>query len=435
MAFEFFENAIETGMSQPVPNKWYRDLQQAFIKSAWCNTTSVELVGEQDIDLTTNDYYKYFTFTNVEAWVDTVVGQSSTGSKSGRDFVRLVFQDITHPLYEGRYYIVKNEYYISYFDDRVVDVDANLSVRRCNEWMRIIDPLTGALYQIPCVVDYDMTAASNRVTTPIITPNNHATVKVQQNATTNRLFTTNTRFILGNRPFKITGMQNVTKQFINNFEASMMQIDLFLDEIWEQDDLVNGIAYNGDYNYSIDLLGQDMELTTGATGTLYSKVALNGDTVERSVVWFTSNTEVVTIDNEGAYEVVGAVGESAAITVELEGNDEIYDSIIITVVDETAVTGEVVITPVFTFVREYETITFVVEGFYGGGLYTPDVITLTIPEGLSNYLTYTQNDNQISLTCLKRYSDSVELTVSIQCSDPAFTAEKTFSINLTSLLG
>lgn len=435
-ALPFFENSINSGMATTDPNQWYRGLQQAFISSAWDNTTSIRrIIGEQEINTTQDDYYQNFVFNDVEAWVDSVVGQSSTGSKTGRDFVRLIFEDINHPKLEGRYYIVDNQYYISYFDDRVVDVDANLSVRRCNEWMKIIDPMNGSIYQIPCVVDYDMSAPANKVTTPIITPNNHAVVKVQQNATTDRLFVTNARFILGNRPFKITGMQNATNQFINNNISSLMEIDLFLDEIWDKDDIVAGIADNGVYDYSVVIADGDMGLANGAQGSVYADIILNGEEVQRPIIWITSDDTVVTVDDSGQYRVVGEIGQMATITATLYGNEDVFDSVVITVVDVSTVQAEVVIDPAFSTIREHETIKFKVFGQYNGDLITPDNVVLTLPSQTNGYIAYTQNLNEFTLTCFKRNSQEIPFIFNISNETPEFIANKTINVKLTSLLG
>lgn len=434
MPFEMFETILSSSPSY-TPNNFYRELEQAFIDSQWENTTSLLTIQEQDVTLLQEDYFQDFTFEPIEVWVDTVVGQTSTGSKTGRDFLKLIFKDINHPKYEGRYYIVNNEYYISYFDNRVVDVDANLSVRRCNQWMKIIDPMNGSIYQIPVVVDYDMTASSNRVTSSVITPNNHASVKVQQNAFTDRLFKTNTRFILGGRPFKITGMQNATNQFINNDLASLMDIDLFLDEIWEQDNLEDGIAYNGTYDYIVDIGGQDMELIPNSTGQLYSSVLLNGEQVERIVLWNTSDENVVTVTQEGEYNVIGEVGQTAYITASLYGNEDIFDKINITIVDESMVQADVIIDPVITGIREYESVQITVLGLYNGLTVKPDNVTLSLDAEVYNYLNYTQNDNVFTLTCLKRCNNVIPMMFTISSTNPDYTVSKVVEIKLTSLLG
>ena len=434
MPFEMFNTILSTSPSY-TPNNFYRELEQAFIDSQWENTTSLLTVQEQDVTLLQEDYYQNFTFNPIEVWVDTVVGQTSTGSKTGKDFLKLIFRNINHPKYEGRYYIINNEYYISYFDNRIVDVDANLSVRRCNQWMKIVDPMNGSIYQIPVVVDYDMTASSNRVTSSIITPNNHASVKVQQNAFTDRLFKTNARFILGGRPFKITGMQNATNQFINNDLASLMDIDLFLDEIWEQDNLEDGVAYNGTYDYVVEISSQDMELTPNSEGQLYSNVLLNGESVERIVEWNSSDKEVIVIDESGRYNVVGEIGQTAFITASLYGNVDVYDRINITIIDESMIQADIIIDPIITSIREYESVQITVMGLYNGLIVKPDNVSLSLDTEVYNYLDYRQNDNVFILTCLKRCNSIVPLLFTINSTNPDYTVSKIIEIKLTSLLG
>ena len=436
MSFTYFDNAVGNDIATSDPDTWYRDLQQAFISSEWENTTSLRKIQEQDVTENQDDYYENFTFREVEAWVRNLISTSLTGSKSGRDFVGLVFEDINHEKLEGRYYIIDEQYYISYFDSRVVDVDANLSVRRCNEWMKIIDPLNGSIYKIPVVVDYDMSAPANKVTSYIITPNNHAVVKVQQNATTDRLFVTNARFILGNRPFKIAGMQNATNQFIDNNVSSLMEIDLFLDEIWDGDDIANGIADNGTYNYALEIVGEDMSLTDGTTGTLYTNITLNGNDVTKPVIWSSSNDKAVEIDENGVYTVDGHVGDEAIIKATLVGNENVYDTITITIADQSSIAPEVVIEPSFTSIREYETLVCTVYGFYNGELYNPNTVVVTIPDWVSDNLSYTQQGNEITFKCSRRYSGGViPITFDITSTSPAFTASKSVDIKLTSLLG
>lgn len=435
MGFDMFRAVALSSAASDTPDNYYRELEQAFIDSQWENTTSIKTISEQKIITLYDDYYQDFDFDSVEAWVATVVGQTSTGAKTGRDFLQLIFRDINHPKLEGRYYVIENEYYLSYFDNRVVDVDANLSVRRCNQWMRIIDPLNGAIFQIPAVVDYDMTASSNRISGAIITPNNHATVKVQQNAMTDRLFKTNARFILGGRAFKITGMQNATNQFINNDLASLMEIDLFLDEIWEQDNLIDGVAYNGDYHYVLNINGNDMELTQGISSQLFTKVLLNGEEVNRVVNWETSDDKVITISSDGEYNVIGEVGEEAYITASLYGNNDVFDTIKITIADSTIIQTEVIINPIFTTIREYESISFNVYGLYDGLLVAPDSVELTFNTDVNDYLSYQQNGNNFIFTCKKRSNTLISFSIRIISTSPIYDVTKDFEIKLTSMLG
>lgn len=435
MSFNFYTNALTNDMIVTKPSDWYNGIEQAFICSQWENTTSLREIQEQNVDWQEIDYFKDFTFSKEEVWVNTVVGQTSTGSKTGQDFLQIIFKNINHPKLQGRYYIIDNEYYISYFDNRIVDVDANLSVRRCNEWMRIIDPVNGSIYTIPAVVDYDMSAPSNRVSSAIITPNNHAVVKVQQNAMTDRLFKTNARFILGNRPFKITGMQNATNQFINNDLVSLMDIDLFLDEIWEQDDFENGVAYNGTYDYVLSTPHSVLNLTENSVGTMFVSVTLNGEPVNREIVYSTSNKDILLVNEQGEYTVVGEPNTSATITATILGNKNDFVTLEINVIDETQIVNDISLEPNFNSIKEKQTIEFKVYVISNGEQYVPEETVLTLSSEDSKYISYVQNNNEFILTCLKRKSTPIILSIAVSSTSPYYQLNKDFNVSLTSLLG
>ena len=303
--------------------------------------------------------------------------------------------------------------------------------------MKIIDPMTGALYQIPCVVDYDMSAPSNRVTNDIITPNNHAVVKVQQNAMTDRLFVTNKRFILGNRPFKITGMQNATNQFINNNVSSLMDIDLFLDEIWDKDDLINGIADNGEYNYtlSIDSIQNVMDLSEGSSGQFTATIQLNNKPVDRIVQWKTSDENIVSITSDGHYTINGTIGESAVITATLYNNADVFDEITIRIVDASELSLSINLAPEMLSIGEYQNISVMVMGLYNGELITPDEVQVILPPHVESFLTYQQNNNIITFTCLSRCRAPILVTYNIYIESLDRWATKETLVTLTSLLG
>ena len=434
MAYEFFQNAMNVGAIQ-TPTQYYRELEQAAIIDQWENTASLETVSEQDLD--ENGMFVEGAYTDVCVWVNSIVGEVSTGRKTGYDFLQLLFECIDHPLVMGRFYIIENQYYMSYYDNRVADVVAHLSVRRCNNRLKMIDPENGSVYSIPCIVDYDMAASSNKITTHIITPNNHAVVKVQQNADTNRLFKTNTRFILSGRPFKITGYQNATEQYVNGEPlVGLLEIDMFLDEIWDEDDLENGIAYNGTYNYGIDLVGagSTMELATGATGTLFADITLNGAEVDGSPVWSSSDEAVVLVDDSGNYSVVGEAGASATVRAAIDGNPDVYAEVEISVVAEETLTPSIYVDPIVDKIRQYDTITFTVTAVYGGVEYAPDVVSVTTTNP-NVTLTRQSMGNGFALTCNNRSTDPAEVVIEVENASPSFTASTTVSYDLVSILG
>ena len=86
-------------------------------------------------------------------------------------------------------------------------------------------------------------------------------------------------------------------------------------------------------------------------------------------------------------------------------------------------------------IREYETITIDVYGIYNGQRITPDSVNIVVPSDLTMYLSYELNNNQVTLTCNKRYSSIVDIVFEVECNEPEFSASKAVPIKLTSLLG
>lgn len=422
-------NTVQAGLTQ-APVQMYRDLEQAVILDQFYNTAVLKTVGEQAID--EEGYFIDNAFEDIEVWVNSIVGQTSSGSKTGFDFIQLLFASIDHPLIEGRYYIVENQYYISYYDNRVADVPAHLSVRRCNNYLRMIDPLNGSVYSIPCVVDYDMAASSNRIATAIITPNNHAVVKVQENKTTSRLFKTNTRFILGGRVFKISGYQNAINQFPDGAEIGMMDIDMFLDEAWDEDDFENGIAYNGTYDYEISIINGNIEAVSNSTGQLQTDITLNGIETTMPVLWSSSNEDVVTVDENGIYTVLGEEGTSADITAVIEGNTNVNSIITITVASEQTINPILIVNPNIDKIRQYETVTFTVTCLYGNVEYEPTSMSVSTT---NENITLENIDNTFTIKCLNKSNTNADINIFVSHINPDFDINETIDYKLVSMMG
>ena len=431
MSLPYFENALNGGYIQS-PNDYFRDLQQAAIDNLFDCTSARYTVQEQDA-------IGASTYHDIDVWLDYIVGTTSSGVKNGNDFTQLMFRDIDHETIQGLYYIFDNNYHISYFYNKHDGLEKALAVRRCNNAMRIVDPENGSVFSIPCVIDYDMTSPSQQVSSYIITPNNHAIVMVQGNTDTLRLFKLNTRYMFNGRPFKLLAYQNAILYDLQNQIPTLLYLDLYLDELHDKDDVENNLAYNGEYDYTIQIDADDMELTNGSTGTLTTTVSLNGLEAERNVLWESSNPEVVTINIGGQYQVVGDSGTSATITAILDGNTNIVSFITIQVVDEKVVQPLVTINPTFNKIRQYESITFSVEAVYGSVVVVPETIQISLAQGsqvLSNqYLTITQSGSQYIITANAIAPDPQILYVTVQSNSPSFQTIQQFTLNVVSMLG
>ena len=431
MPLPYFENSLNGGYAQN-PNDYFRDLQQAAIDGLFDCTSARYTVQEQD-------GIGIYTYHDIDVWLDYIVGTTSRGVKNGIDFTQLMFQDIDHETIQGLYYIFDNNYHISYFYNKYDGLEKALAVRKCNNAMRIVDPENGSIFSIPCVIDYDMASPSQQVSSYIITPNNHATVMVQGNEDTLRLFKLNTRYMFNGRPFKLLAYQNALLQDLLNQTPTLLYLDLYLDEIHDKDDIENGLAYNGEYDYAIQIDAENMELTNGSSGTLSVTVTLNGEEVERDVVWSTSDENTVSIDLAGKYTVVGSSGSSATITATLDGNTDVTSTITIQVVDSQVVQPLVVLNPTFSKIRQYESIDFIVKVMYGSTMAVPDNVTVSLSQDsqvLTNqYLTITQSGSQYTITANAISITPQTLYVSVQNASPNFQTTAQFTLNVVSMLG
>lgn len=414
------------------PNDYYRDLAQSFINQSWTNNAAKtpENGGEikEQAGIGSNEY------KIIDAWVKTTVGDVTTGMRDSGDFLKIYFRDIGHVVARGLYYQFYNSWWICNEFGHFSGIAQDCGLRRCNNVLKIVDPENGSMFSAPCVVDYDMSSPSVQVSRYILTPNNHATVMVQGNVNTLRLFKTNTRYVLSGRPFKLYGYQNALNLNLTTDYDTLLYLDLYLDEIHDGDDLVNGVAYNGDYNYKAKINSTDMTLSAGSTGALTVDVVLNGKEVDRPVVWKTSDCKVATIDQNGNYAVVGEVGQSADITVMLSGNEAVTDSIKITV-GEQVVEPEIYLDPAFNKIREYQTIEFKVKVSVGGKEIEPDTVGVSLENNGNEYLGITQTTSGWKMTCYKRSSIPIAVLVDVTSLSHNINKTAKFDIQAVSMMG
>ena len=344
MANKFFENEMIMGMCM-APNDAYRGTQQAFIDDQWENTAVETVVEEQD-------YIGADTFHKIHVWMSKVIGTTTTFMKNGTDYRSLMYKELDYFPERGTYFKYDNNYWISDFVNPSDGVVGGNTIRRCTNFLRIVDPENGSIFTAPCVLDYDMTSPSVQVSNAIITPNNHAIVIVQANSDTMRLFTYNKRFIIGGRAFKLIAYQNALMANVEDKEPTILYLDLSLDELHDGDDLVNQVANNGVYDYAIVLNHSDFTIPdTAESIDIVAYATLNGEQIDRPILWCSSNDSVVTIKN-GKLQVVGK--GVATLRAWLKGNYEVYAEVKVTVADKQEIVPIVTMENAFDSIRQFE---------------------------------------------------------------------------------
>lgn len=424
MALRFFNNVVDCEIDT-VPDTMYRNIQQEYINAQWENTTALYTVEEQE-DIGIDNY------SDLQVWLVPTVSDTSTGMKDVRDFNKLIFKDINHKVKRGLMYKFDDCYWIVHSYSVYDGVVQDCGVRRCNNILKIVDPQNGSIFTIPCVVDYDMAASTVKVTKYVLTPSNHAVVLVQGNPDTLRLFTTNSRFMLSGRPFKLYGYQNAVEYSLDDRNSTLLYLDLYLDEFRDGDNIEEGIALNEIYDYSISINSEDLLLSKNTIGVLSANVLLNGKEVQRNIIWESDNKNVVYIDDLGGFTVNGEVGQTAIIKATLEGNSAVFDIITLTV-GENGEDIKITLNPDFNKIRQYSTINFAIEVYYNGILLTEGLDINCSTD--SRIFTIFKNEDIYSLTSNGISSENQYINISVSSENPAFTEQVSIPIKAVSMLG
>lgn len=423
MAFKFFDNAIING-AQPMPDEMYREQQQQYILEQWDNTSALVTVQEQQG--LGSDEYKC-----LEVWIDSTIADTTTGQKLPYDFNKIVFKDINHTTMWGLMYKFENNYWIVHSYTPWDGVVQSCGIRRCNNRLKIIDPENGAIFSVPCVVNYDMAASSLKVSRYINTPSNHATVMVQGNEDTLRLFKTNTRYMLSGRPFKLLGYQNAVEHDLTLQHDTLLYLELYLDELHDGDDIVTGVADNGKYEYSLNI-SEDIQAIKSATGKINTTVLLNGNEVSRDIVWDYDNT-IINIADDGSYTIVGNVGNKTTITAYLKGNPDVNAQCVVEVVETSADVWSIDTEPEISIIKQYESID-VTYTLYKNNV-KQDNITVGINVNSDNISITSMGVNTYKFTGVKISSEPVEYSIEAKDINGDIVYTETKSIAVTSMLG
>lgn len=420
MPFNLFDLSLRTGMTQK-PNDHYRELQQAVQDAQWENTSAK--TPEKDGKVLEQDGIGLSTYHEVEAWVYPATEASVTAQRNSGDFIHFVFKDIDHQITRGMYYQYNGNYWLVNDDSPYNGLPKDLSIRRCNNELRIIDPMTGALVVIPCCVDYDMGSPAEQVSRYVNTPNNHATVIVQGSAETLRLCALNTRYMLDGRPFKLWSYQksvHTAKMEI----ATIIYLDMYLDEAHAEDDKINLIADNGTYDYSIKLNMKNFEGAPNATAQLTYSVMLNGVEVERGIEWEYDDS-VVSIDENCVMTLKSTMGATTQVKCILKGNPDVYATCSVTI-GTTKETWDVTMNPEFKTLRQYESVDVELTPYRNGAAVDLSVDMSTYSDAVS---IEKLDKNKYRVTALK-----INRMVLITLKNEGTFAKQRF-VEITSMMG
>lgn len=411
MALSRYSNYIRNVAQTPVQS-WLSQ-EQAMINDRWNDTTQERLVEEQN-------GIGCGCYSPIHVWVSERIDQG-TGYKSSEDFAVFTFKDINYCPQRGLYYKWDNNYWITINTNATMTVQKEITVRRCNNLLRWIDPKSGVVNSVPCVIEYDAQSPGFQVGKKVITPNNHYVIIVQGNEAVQSL-KVNQRFIFNNRPFKFAGYNNSLQEMTINGNPSLMYLDVYLDEIEPTDNMELSIANYGQYNFSIKIEQGDFAQAPNSTGKLTAALMLNGETFNGNITW-AAKTEAGKIDADGNYTLVGEIGDKAIFAAMLENNPYVTDEITVTISDEQQGRKSIMLTPDIDFLAQGDSVAMAAY-LYEDGAVVEAPMTYKVNEEIVGHCNIIQlGDNALRITNIKK--SSIPLVIKFTIQDIELTKEIT----------
>lgn len=408
--YESIRNLSET------PHNRYINQLQALINDRWDNSTQTSYPIYQQAEIGSA------TYEVVDVSVDTAI-DIGTGFKKGDDFKVFSHKNISTEVPLGLMYKTDRDYWICINTNGFESPTNSIEVRRCNNIMKWVDPNNGFVHQQWCAIDYELSTPQPSKDKDVIVANGHIFVIVQGNELT-RAIRKNQRFIFNGQPYKISAYQTMLNNDVGTKHSTLLYIDMYLDTIQPSDDLVNNIANATDYIYTVEIQPDFSKQVSGFTGQVSATVEFNGEVVDRDIIW--SGNEYVTIDDNGDYELTGSVGDVAVITATLSGNQNVFATCDIEIVDNVVDIYDVVIEPSFDEVRQKQPMTFTAY-LYQNGVRQDDEITWGYSGLTTDYFALSQDGHTFTLSVLKLTNDPLTLTFS------AGVATKTIDVMLKPL--
>lgn len=328
------------------PNEQYREDVQAFVNKSWDNNTLIDEIILEDSPRT----FSYEDNNIVEAYIDSISEVSTNTVKIEGNYISVLFKNCYFQYNRGSmFYRPSNKnYYIVYQSTNDMRTMSKCKAIQCNNIIKWIDVDSKQIIAYPCSMGQELTSTTSQDLKFISTANGRTTVIVFGNEYTRKL-ELNQRIIFNGVPYRINAIKNYEEDNFVDREVNLLYLYIEKSSIEPTDDYVYNIANFKEYEYLLNINQDTIVEERGYKGTLTAQLTCNGEIVNGAKFkWESNNIDVVQIDKNGNYEIVGDIGDRAKITCTYV--DNICDEIMVSVVSEVEDVVELRITP------NYETI-------------------------------------------------------------------------------
>jgi hypothetical protein len=248
-----------------------------------------------------------------------------------------------------------------------------------------------------------------QISKTIQTANGHIVVVVQGNEDTLKI-PYNTRFLFGGVCYKFTTINNYMQDNYVDRDTPLLYFDCYWDALQPDDNLEENIANDTRSKYTIQIEPTELTLTQGSTGQLNAIVTKNGKIIDTSIEWESSDKDVVVIDEDGRYEILGNIDDTAVITARVVENKLCTDSIEVKVIASETNNLDIIVSPLFTSIPLYQSQSFTAY-LYNDDKQLADSVDCVVENLNSSYYSLVKNgDNNWTLTNNKQSKTPLVLT-------------------------
>lgn len=408
------------------PKEAYENLIQETIFSQWENTTQLRTIKEQAYPFSEN-------YVEQEAWINSVSEISVNTNKNMSDFIEVMFKDINHPInHKGQKYLYapKDEsenVFICYDKMNPHTQVSSFKCIRCNNFLTWLDK-SGNIIKEPCYIGEEITSTNNQITKDATIPNRRLICMIQGNSKTTDI-KQNQRFILSHKQaFKITEMNVYSQDDINTEDVTLYSFYIEWSPLLNSDNLELNLADYYTSNYSLKINQSNLSLLPNSSGSLSATVELNGDVVNIPLKWISSDSQIIKIEDDGSYVVLGLDGQTCTITCTIQDNEQVSDFITIDINDIPISNKVLTILPNEVGNIKLNTSKQIYYGVYLNGVKQSDIVSVALGGLSSDYYSKVDITDGIEIKCLKTSPTPLQLT---------FTSGdliKTMSIKLIGIL-
>lgn len=337
--------------------------------------------------------------------------------------------------YYGMKFRWKGSYWLVINTSNLNSMVTSAEVRRCNNVLRFYDK-DGKRTTEPCIMDYTLRFANNKMTAPITFGNGEQKIWCQRNKRS-ELIRPNDRFLFGtpNQRVSFRVYAGGTKNYMNNIteDDNSPTITEFYVNHYEAnplfDDLKDGFAnaYFNEIHIKIDDLIN--KISPGAECELTASVYKAGDIIEADLNWSSDKEDIVSVvDNKLIANKIG----KATITATLDNDDRITDSFVVEVTDDDIEDKyEIIISPDNLTVLQETSKQFSV-ALYKNGVKQNNKITIRNMTDKSMSLNYEITGGEDNTFTVENKRMCLDYPVIVECSCDNIIVE-TFEIELGGL--